>query len=382
MNLALLFNIVTSFLLTYLVIPPTVRISNAKNLMDVPDKRKLNKQVVPTLGGIAIFVGLNLSTMLFIPRAGATEIRFLYASVIMMFFIGLKDDILIISARKKFIVQLMAALVLVLMGNYRITNLYGLAGINELADWFSIPLSILIVLFLVNAMNLIDGIDGLASGVSIVITSFLGVWFYMSGFTTYGIICTALAGSLLAFLRFNLWGGKNKVFMGDTGSLVLGIVLSAVIIKFIELNYYASYPFYLNQAPLVALALLIVPITDTLRVFSIRLYHKKSPFSPDMNHIHHILIKSGLSHIQASSFLIAYTVFFTILALTLEIYLNITVGFIVILTSSFIAIGFLYYRMKRIQNITSNEEDNSSIKIISLFPSKENPMYDRISSKK
>ena len=373
MNISLLSNIITSFFLTYMVIPPIVRVSLARNLMDVPNHRKLNKTVIPTLGGVAIFIGLNLSSILFVPNKSMPELRFLYAGVILMFFIGLKDDLLIISARKKLAVQILAALLIVVLGKFQITQLYGFASINYLNGWLSIPLSVMVVLFLINAINLIDGIDGLASGIALLFSSLLGIWFYLSGFTGYGVVCMALAGSLLAFLRFNLWGGKNKIFMGDTGSLILGIFMAALIIKFNELNVAAPSPFHIKQAPLIALALLIVPITDTLRVFTVRIFQKRSPFSPDMNHIHHLLIKARLTHIQASSFLIAYSIFFLLLALTIQNYLNITVGFFLILGLSFSFVGLI----KRKSTFVNAEEEppsvleNGRIKIIQLHPIKE-----------
>ena len=347
MSILLFSNIITSFLITYLAIPPIIRVSNAKHLFDVPNHRKLNKTVVPTLGGISIFIGLTLSSFIFLENTPMPEGRFLFAAIVMMFFTGLKDDLLIISAKKKLMVQIAASLLLVILGKFRITHTYELASISHLNDWFSIPLSVLIILFVINSINLIDGIDGLAAGVSLLISSVLGGWFYMAGFVNYGIICLALAGSLLAFLRFNLWGGKNKIFMGDTGSLILGILLAAVVIKFNELNFSAPYPFHFNQAPVMALALFIVPVTDTIRIFTIRIYQKKSPFSPDMNHIHHLLIKSGLSHIQASSFLVAYTGLFILMALTMEPYLNITLGFPLLLALSFAMAGIIYKKSKQ-----------------------------------
>jgi len=381
-TISLFFNIITSFILTYVVIPPIVKVSNVKNLMDVPDHRKLNKAVVPTLGGIAIFIGLNLSSLLFMPTETAVELRFLFAAIILMFFIGLKDDILIISAKKKFAVQIIAAAILVVLGKYQITELYGLFGIHHLIPAISIPLSILIFLFLINAINLIDGIDGLASGITLLVSSCLGVWFYMTGNIAYGVICTALAGSLLAFLRFNLWGGKNKIFMGDTGSLILGVVVSAMIIKFIHLNSISTSEFRIEQAPLLALSLLIIPITDTLRVFTIRIYNKKSPFSPDMNHLHHLLIKSRLTHIQASSFLVAYTVFFIMLASTLSLYFNITVSFVLVIIASYATVGLMHLKMRKIHAFENGEINSNQIKIINLFPAKEKPVYSLVNGRK
>ncbi len=378
MDITIFSNIITSFLLTYIVIPPIVRVSMAKHLFDVPDHRKLNKMVVPTLGGVAIFFGLTLSTLLFTDTNKTQGLQYLYAAIIMMFFIGMKDDIMIISAKKKLIVQTIAALILVILGNYRITNIYGFAMIHELNMWISIPFSVLIILFLVNAINLIDGIDGLAAGISFFISAALGYWFYMTGYTNFGIACFALAGSLVAFLRFNLWGKHYKVFMGDTGSLILGIFLSSMVIKFIELNTTTNTPYHIDNAPIIALGLLIVPITDTLRVFTIRIWNNRSPFSPDMNHLHHLLLKARLNHIQASSFLVAYTIVFSLLALTLNHYFEITTGFILLLSLSFGLVALIHRRSKKAV-VTKKEEIQkvSAIKTITLNPRQGSLSYEQ-----
>ncbi|KOH46973.1 glycosyltransferase family 4 protein [Sunxiuqinia dokdonensis] len=366
MDLTLLLNIIASFAITYLIIPPVVRVSKAKNLMDVPNQRKLNTTVIPTLGGVGVFIAFNISTLVFLPDIKLTELRYLYVAVMMMFFIGLKDDLLVISAKKKFLVQVAASLLLVIMGNYHITQAYGLFGLTELAPWVSIPLSVFILLFLINAINLIDGIDGLAAGIGVLVCSILGTWFFAVGAMSYAIICTSVAASLLAFMRFNLWGGKNKIFMGDTGSLILGITLGTLAITFNELNAVVANPVHFKQAPLVVIGLLIVPITDTIRVFAIRIYQKKSPFSPDNNHIHHLLIKAGLPHLTASGLLLGYTLFFTLMALTVQFYVDITTGFVVLLASSFFAVAVINLKSKQIQ--AAKYIATEKVKIIRLLP--------------
>jgi UDP-N-acetylmuramyl pentapeptide phosphotransferase/UDP-N-acetylglucosamine-1-phosphate transferase len=334
--------------------------------MDVPNQRKLNTVVIPTLGGVGIFIGITISTLIFLPDIKLTELRFLYAAIIMMFFIGLKDDLLVISARKKFLVQVAAASLLVVLGGFQITNAYGLMGMNVLPSWFSIPLTVLVFLFLINAINLIDGIDGLAAGIGVLICSVTGVWFYSVGAFGYAIVSTAVAASLIAFMRFNLFSDKNKIFMGDTGSLILGVILGVLVIRFNELNASVAQPFFFEHAPLVVIGLLIVPITDTIRVFAIRIYHKKSPFSPDNNHIHHLLIKAGLPHLAASCLLFGYTIFFTLVALTLQSYVDITTGFVLLMASSFLAVGVINFKSKQIEAAKSGEAE--SIKVIRLSP--------------
>jgi UDP-GlcNAc:undecaprenyl-phosphate/decaprenyl-phosphate GlcNAc-1-phosphate transferase len=341
-------SILFSFLFTYICIPPIVRICKVKNLVDVPNSRKLNKQSIPTLGGVSIFIGVTLSSILFLGNIQFHELRYILGSIIMLFFIGLKDDILIISPKKKLIVQVAAAAMLVVLGKFQITNLSNLFFINHVSIWISVPLSFLILLLIINAINLIDGIDGLAAGITIFVSGTLGAWFIITGYIAYAILSFAIVGSLLAFLRFNLWGGDLKIFMGDTGSLILGCLLGILVIKFLNFNIVAPYPFGIHNAPSFVLSLLIVPITDTLRVFAVRIYHKRSPFSADKNHIHHILIKSGMNHIQASGFLVLYTSFFVLFSITTQHYLSITSSFVLILSASFVAVGLLSKRKEKI----------------------------------
>lgn len=366
MNLTILLNLLTSFMLAYFTIPSIVRISNTKHLFDVPDHRKLNKVVVPTLGGVAIFLGFVLSTLLFLSNQTEFNFRYLFAALIMMFFIGIKDDIMVLSAKRKLVVQIMATLLLVLPGHFQITNFYGIFNIHEAPQWLGISMSFLFILFIMNAVNLMDGIDGLAAGISVVVSSTLGTWFYFTGHPDYGTACFALAGALLAFLRFNLWGGANKVFMGDTGSLLLGTFLAAMSIKFMNLNQAVSGDFYVRYAPVFIAGLLIVPITDTTRVFFIRIREKRSPFSPDMNHLHHLLIKSGLSHIQASSFLICYTVLFALLALSMQQYLNSTFAILLLPALSFACVGAIARRKKRLDARLAAEEAATQTKTIQV----------------
>ena len=323
-----------------------------KNLFDVPDKRKLNKTVIPTLGGVAIFIGFTLSPILLLRENSTYELRYLAAAVIMMFFIGIKDDMLILSAKKKLVVQLAAAWVLVLMGGFRLDHAYGFANAELFSNWLSILLSVLVILFLINALNLIDGIDGLAASLTLLASMAFGTWFFLAGHINYAIMCASLSGSLMAFLRYNLYGGKNKIFMGDTGSLILGVFLAAIAIKFNELNTEAAASLRFSQAPLLILALLIVPVTDTLRVFAIRIKNRRSPFSPDMNHFHHLLIGLGLSHIQATCFLLVYTTSFIMMALFFSyMNLNLNISFFLILALSFSAVGMIYFRTRKMAEV-------------------------------
>ena len=327
-----------SFFLTYFAIPPIVTIADEKEIFDMPNSRRLNKTAIPAIGGIAIFFGWVITSLLCLHGNFEDGMQYLFLGMLLMFFVGLKDDIITIVAWKKFAIQLCVAIMLTTIGGFRITTAYGFFGAEVLDYWVSVPLSIVLILFLINAVNLIDGIDGLSSGLSIVISSCLGIWLYSIGEIGYALACFALIGSLVAFLRFNLSKGKNKTFMGDTGSLVLGTFLSTVAIYFSNNAINAEVGnLAFRYPPVMALALFIVPVTDTLYVFFIRIISGHSPFTPDMNHFHHRLIGAGMTHIQGTCFLIAYTLLFVLLAyLCIYLEIEITVSFYLILSLSFV----------------------------------------------
>lgn len=278
-----------SFVLVFITVPPIIRVAQAKKLFEPFEERKVHTKVVPPLGGVAIFIAFILGTIIATDGLSFDSLKYIIAAVTIMFFIGLKDDILVISARKKFMVQLFAAILLIALGNVRLTNLQGIFGIHEIGYLTSVSFSLLTMIGIINAFNLIDGIDGLASGLAIVASFVFGTWFFLTGNYPLSIMSFALVGSLAGFFLFNVFGHKNKLFMGDTGSLIIGIVISTLVIKFNELNLNAG-SLALSSAPAFSFAVVSVPIIDTLRVFAIRISQKRSPFSPDNCHVHHRLL--------------------------------------------------------------------------------------------
>jgi len=185
-------------------------------------------------------------------------------------------------------------------------------GIHEISYPVSFLLSGFVMIVFINAFNLIDGIDGLASGISIIAAGVLGVWFYLAGHIEYTILAFSLIGALSGFFYFNVYGKKNKIFMGDTGSLILGTIMSVLVIQFNELNIIQTRPFAIASAPAVSFGILIYPLFDTIRVFAIRIYQGRSPFSPDKNHIHHRLLALGMSHKQATFTLLAVSALYVV----------------------------------------------------------------------
>jgi UDP-N-acetylmuramyl pentapeptide phosphotransferase/UDP-N-acetylglucosamine-1-phosphate transferase len=296
------------FVLVIISVPPVVRVAKAKKLFDAFNERKVHTKIVPPLGGVAIFIGFVLSSIIATDGLSFDSLKYIVASVIVMFFIGLKDDLMDISARKKLVIQFFAAVILVALGNVRFSNLQGVLGIHELNYFVSIVLSIFAVLVIINAFNLVDGIDGLASGLAMTAGTAFGIWFYISGNFQFAIMSFALVGSLAGFFLYNVFGNSNKLFMGDTGSLIIGIIVSALVVKFNELNLLSSPAYAVHAAPAVSFAIIIVPLIDVLRVMSIRIYQKRSPFSPDNNHVHHRLLKLYSKHLKVTSIIVTTNV--------------------------------------------------------------------------
>lgn len=299
-------------------IPVIIKISRLKNLMADPGERSSHITKTPTLGGVAIFASTLISYFLWENPDEGQLIHLSISAIVILFFLGVKDDILVLSPKKKMFVQVAVSALVVVLADLRIENLFGIFGINEVPYALSLPLTVFIFIALINAINLIDGIDGLAGGIGMIAGGMFGLWFFLNGHFAMACLAASMAGSLFGFLRFN-YSKTSKIFMGDTGSLIVGFLLSMFALKFIQLNIeYRFNPNASFSAPILAIVVLIVPIFDTLRVFIIRLKDKKSPFVGDRNHLHHILIDSGLSHFQTSVILWTFTLISTILFLTIS----------------------------------------------------------------
>jgi UDP-GlcNAc:undecaprenyl-phosphate/decaprenyl-phosphate GlcNAc-1-phosphate transferase len=310
--------LLTSLVITYLSIPTLVKVAKAKGLYDVPGIRKSHSSKIPTLGGVAIFASLLITLSIFIDFGAAQELKFLIAAITMIFFVGIKDDILIIAPNKKLIVELIAAATIVYLGDLRITSLHGFFGITDVPYLISFLLSVFVIIVILNGINLIDGIDGLASGVGIVASFTFGIWFYLAGNLPYTIISLTVVGALLSFIRFNIYHGQYKIFMGDTGSLIIGLMLAVMAIKFNQLNVNNHSAYQLYSSPAVSFGILIVPLFDTLRVFILRLARRQSPFQADQSHVHHRLLRLGFTHIGASARIILINISFILFVFTFD----------------------------------------------------------------
>ncbi len=294
-----LFSFAWSFLITILAIPAVIHVAREQQLFDQPNDRKMHHSLIPRLGGVAIFAGFMSAITIFGNLETNEGIQYVLAGCILVFLIGLRDDVRPVSPFKKFFVQIVAAGIIMFVGDIRITSFQGIMGINELSHGSSYMFTFLVIIGITNAINLIDGLDGLAGSIVLIITCFFGFYFYQSG-SPYASVAFSLAGGMIGFLRYNL--NKAIIFMGDTGALVSGLIISVLAIKFIELKPVAS-------SPALAVAILIIPIMDTLRVFTIRVIHGRSPFIADKNHLHHKFIALGFSPLQAVIMLISINVF-------------------------------------------------------------------------
>lgn len=313
----IILSFITAFVLTFFAVPSIVHIAKVKRLMDEPGDRHAHTVSTPSLGGIGIFAGALFSIILWTPFDAFGELQYILCGFIVIFLVGAKDDILPMSPGKKMLGQVFAAFLIVIKSNVKLTSLYGIFGIYALPEWASIFLSIFTIIAIINAFNLIDGINGLSGSISTLICIIFGVWFFLTENYALSIVAAATAGATLAFLNYNIT--PAKIFMGDTGSLLLGLICSILAIKFIETNnaiisnpvaYGKLVNYTFSSVPAVTMGILILPIFDTMRVFTTRILKGKSPFRPDRTHIHHILLDLGLSHMQATAALFITNVLF------------------------------------------------------------------------
>jgi len=271
----------------------------------------------PSLGGIAIFAGIIFSIIMWTPFKYFGDLQYILCAFIILFLIGVKDDIDPVLPYQKFGAEIISALILVFIANIRITSLYGIFGINELPYVASILLSIFTILVIINSFNLIDGVNGLSGSIAGIIASVFGLWFYQIDMIELSILAFAMVGAIVAFLKYNF--SPAKIFMGDTGSLLLGLICAILAIQFIEMHKVLEDLTYATQAaPAVAVGILIVPLFDTLRVFTLRMMRGRSPFSPDRNHIHHLLLDSGLTHMQTTGMLVFFNLGILLLVYKLQ----------------------------------------------------------------
>lgn len=344
--LNVLFSFLWAFVVVIFAIPSVVVMAHRKRLFDVPNIRTVHDNPIPRLGGMAIFAGFMSALTIFGEFLNVGEVRDgiqqLFAACILIFFIGLKDDVIPVSAFKKFLVQVMATGIVVLIGDIRIESFYGFLGFSTLDYGVSYTFTFIVIIGITNAINLIDGLDGLAGSLVLMVCGVFGFFFYFEANNySYYIVCASLGGGVLAFLRYNFY--KARIFMGDTGSLVSGFIIAVLSVCFVRIRP-AGFG---DLSPAIVVAALFVPLCDTLRVFCIRILHGISPFAPDKNHIHHRLIASGLS--KTATVIVMVVLNMTVVLLTVYVAqiwsLNYVLGLNVIL-GVLLSLGVLFFTPK------------------------------------
>lgn len=346
---------ITSFSVVLITTPSLIKVAKLKQLVDIPgDARKLHARRVPTIGGIIIFAAILFSFALWLPVGDniaydvllnrTIDLKYLTSALILLFFIGVKDDIIGVSPMKKLLALTGVGFILVIMGDIRITNFDGLLGLYEIPYWASVGLSFFVYIVIVNAFNLIDGVDGLASSQGYLIAVFFSIWFYLLGDQTLLLLSAVLAGALMGFLFFNF--NPAKIFMGDSGSMTIGVIVSLLAIWLISSdNSMLDAPFDQLRTPIVAMTLLAYPLTDTLRIFTIRTLQGKSPFTADKNHIHHKMIENGMNHKQVVLMVSIYSILM-VLMMVLCAALEPNLSLLILLAFDFILV-FVMMKIKR-----------------------------------
>jgi len=306
-------NLIGAFLFAFFIslisIPKIIRISLKKGLMDEPGERSSHANKIPTLGGVALFFGIVVSTSIFASELGSNY-AFYLSAITILFFIGLMDDLLVVAPDKKLYAQIISTTFIVFGSGIMINSFNGLFGIFELNYWIGVIITYIVFILLINAFNLIDGIDGLASGIGITISIAFIFIFYRIYDYSIAILAVSVVAVLLGFINYNL-SKKNKIFMGDTGSMVIGFILTFLAIRFL---YIAGLPSYnLKTAPVLLLFIFCIPVIDTTSVIITRIINKKHPLKADRNHLHHQFLKLGFSHLHTSVFLVIINVLYIII---------------------------------------------------------------------
>lgn len=311
--------LIISIICGFIAIPAILDYCKGKNLYDIPNLRKVHKSLIPRLGGLSFMPSMLIAFFIAIfvldKQGKVPNIQislwslYFLISLLLIYFTGIVDDLIGLSANIKFVIQIIAATIIPCSGLY-INNLYGLLGFYEIPFWVGTPITIFVIVFVCNAMNLIDGIDGLCACLSeIALIGFLRI-FYEEELYIYCILIAGLMGVLIPYLYYNIWGkveDNRKIFMGDSGSLTLGFILGFLFIKCAMDNPHVMK--FSNNRIMLAYSLLVIPVFDVVRVIIHRLRSHKPLFDADKNHIHHKLMKAGLTQHQALVFILILALF-------------------------------------------------------------------------
>tara|TARA_Y100000385_G_scaffold143239_1_gene148554 strand:- start:2859 stop:3953 length:1095 start_codon:yes stop_codon:yes gene_type:complete len=344
----LLLGFITAFIVVLFSMPSLIKVAKLKNLVDQPgEDRKMHRWSIPTLGGIVIFGAIVFSYALWFPEdyihinGMLTNFKYLFACLILLFFVGVKDDIIGTAPVKKLIAHIMVGFILVVMADIRIFQMHGIFGIHQpLALWQSYLLTIFVYIVIINSINLIDGLDGLAGLISLLGALFFGILFFCSGNIPLSLLAMVLCGTMLGFIFFNF--SPARVFMGDAGSLSIGAIFCVLAINCINESYhFAPKWVQILNKPVLTMSIMSYPLFDVLRVFILRVIKGKSPFTADKNHIHHHFERLGIGHAKTSIILFV----FSLLVVLFQVFIQIYIGFTNATLILFVQITFAFSLM-------------------------------------
>ena len=319
-----LFKVIATGLISGIIVLRTIptinHIARTKGLLNAPGERTSHRYKTPNLAGVAIFLGACVASLFFISDDFGIFQTVHLASII-IFFTGLKDDISLIPPWKKLLAQIAVA-ILIVMADLRFIHTFGLFGSEQFSEVVSVVITIIFIVGIINAINLIDGIDGLAAAIGMLILGSYGLFFFINEMYSWSIYCAGMIGALFAFFQYNVFGLRNKTFMGDSGSLLLGVSIAVTTIMFWEANINKELPLTFLQAPAIVLAIIFVPVFDTARIFLYRIVHRTSPFSADRNHLHHRFIDIGFTHLQTTLIITTLNMLMIVAAILLTLFLG------------------------------------------------------------
>lgn len=346
LNWQIILSALIAFGVTYRAVPVVIIICEQAGLMEIPIKRSSHDTPVPKFGGVAIFAGTLIGYFMFNFGDEDVLMHKVFVGILLLFFLGIKDDIYVLAPIKKLITQILASAIVIIGSDLRITHFFGIMGINELPFIASILFTIFVFVALINSFNLIDGVDGLSSGIGMICCAFLGWWFLSNEFWSLACLSLCTSASLLAFLRYNM-SVRKRIFMGDTGSLIIGYIITVLTIKFIHFN--VNHEFAPNSifisSPLIVVVLLSVPIFDSLRVFGLRIFRGLSPFHADRLHMHHLMVDNGIPHKATSAIFYAFTIGFTSFSYLLRFHIS-NYGMIFVILVVFMAYSVIGYQLE------------------------------------
>lgn len=346
---------VVSLCATWWIFKKVLKIAKLKNIVDNPDARKLQRVPVPVLGGIAVFFGIVVA---FAVAGVFFDISNMFAVICVMtimLYVGTMDDIIGLTPKMRFLIEIIVVLLLIYCNNYSINNFHGLWGIYEIPQWIAVPLTVFACVGIINAINLIDGVNGLSSGYCIVTCLIFGFAFLLTGDVDRASLAILSVGALIPFFCHNVFGKDSKMFIGDGGTLLMGTIMSSFVINALKTSSTISAvaPENFGVIPF-TLAVLAIPVFDTLRVMTARIVRGTSPFNPDKTHLHHLLIDLHFSHVGTT-----VTEILTNLLVVAAWYISFIAGasidvqlYIVIICGMGITFGF--YRFARVQERKKN----------------------------